>query len=88
MKKEYNIDEIISTIDFEKNKLKKVNNLISLTNYQIMVLKRFEINCENYTSLSQIIMEAEEIYEETLDEELEQVLDELAERNYYENTNK
>ena len=59
-----------------------------LTNYQIEVLKRFDIIPENYTSLSNIICDAEEVYEETLDEELDNILSELQERNYYENTNK
>lgn len=85
---EYNIDKLVSDIDFNKNKLKKINNNLDLTNYQIDVLKRFDIDIEKLPSLSSIIAEAEEVYEENPDEELEVVLDELSERNYYENTNK
>ena len=88
MNKEYNIKELLNSIDFNKNKLTKVNDKLMLTNYQIEVLKRFDIIPENYTSLSSIICDAEEIYEETLDEELDNILSELQERNYYENTNK
>ena len=88
MNKEYNIKELLDTIDFNKNKLTKVNDKLMLTNYQIEVLKRFDIIPENYTSLSSIICDAEEVYEETLDEELDVILSELQERNYYENTNK
>ena len=88
MNKEYNIKELLDSIDFNKNKLTKVNNKLMLTNYQIEVLKRFDIIPENYTSLSSIICDAEEVYEETLDEELDVILSELQERNYYENTNK
>ncbi len=75
-------------IDFNKNKLQKVNDKLLLTNYQIEVLKRNEINPENYSSLKEIIYMAEEAYENTLDEELDIILNELSERNYYENTNK
>ena len=75
-------------IDFDKNKLKKVNDKLLLTNYQIEVLKRNGIEPSNYSSLKEIIFDAEEVYEETLDEELDLVLSELSERNYYENTNK
>ena len=75
-------------IDFEKNKLKKVNDKLLLTNYQIEVLKRNGLNPENYSSLREIIYDGEEIYEDTLDDELDLVLSELSERNYYENTNK
>ena len=88
MNKEYNIKELLDSIDFNKNKLTKVNDKLMLTNYQIEVLKRFDIIPENYTSLSNIICDAEEVYEETLDEELDAILSELQERNYYENTNK
>lgn len=88
MNKEYNIKELLDSIDFNKNKLTKVNDKLMLTNYQIEVLKRFDIIPENCTSLSSIICDAEEVYEETLDEELDAILSELQERNYYENTNK
>ena len=88
MNKEYNIKELLDSIDFNKNKLTKVNDKLMLTNYQIEVLKRFDITPENYSSLSGIICDAEEVYEETLDEELDNILSELQERNYYENTNK
>lgn len=88
MNKEYNIKELLNSIDFNKNKLTKVNDKLMLTNYQIEVLKRFDIIPENYISLSSIICDAEEVYEETLDEELDAILSELQERNYYENTNK
>lgn len=88
MNKEYNIKELLDSIDFNKNKLTKVNDKLMLTNYQIEVLKRFDITPENYSSLSSIICDAEEVYEETLDEELDAILIELQERNYYENTNK
>lgn len=88
MNKEYNIKELLDSIDFNKNKLTKVNDKLMLTNYQIEVLKRFDITPENYSNLSSIIYDAEEVYEETLDEELDAILSELQERNYYENTNK
>lgn len=84
----FDIDKLTKEIDFNANALKKVNDNLYLTNYQIDVLKRNEINPENYNSLKDIIYIAEEVYEDTLDEELDLVLNELSERNYYENTNK
>lgn len=86
--KEYNIEELLNEIDFNKNKYVKINDKLMLTNYQISVLKRFNLKLEEAPSLSYIIFEAENILEEEPDEELEQVLNELSERNYYENTNK
>lgn len=80
----YDINKLVSQLDFESNKLQKVNDNLVLTKYQIDVLTRNGIDLQTVTSLHDIIYEAEEVY----DEELEQVLDELSERNYYENTNK
>ena len=84
----YDINKLVSQLDFESNKLQKVNDNLVLTKYQIDVLTRNGIDLQTVASLHDIIYEAEEVYEDTLDEELEQVLDELSERNYYENTNK
>ena len=85
---EYNIDKLVSELDFKRNKLTKVNDKLILTNYQIDVLRRNDINIDDCSSLREIIYLAEEAYEDTLDEELELILNELSERNYYENTNK
>lgn len=82
------IDSLLNDINIDQYKPQKVNDYITLTNYQIEVLKRFDIDPSLYTKLKDIIYVAEEIYEETLDEDLNMVLDELSERNYYENTNK
>lgn len=82
------IDSLLNDINIDPYKTQKVNDYITLTNYQIEVLKRFDIDPSLYTKLKDIIYVAEEIYEETLDEDLNMVLDELSERNYYENTNK
>lgn len=83
-----NIESLLNDINIDQYKTQKVNDYITLTNYQIEVLKRFDIDPSLYTKLKDIIYVAEEIYEETLDEDLNIVLDELSERNYYENTNK
>lgn len=82
------IESLLNDINIDQYKTQKVNDYIKLTNYQIEVLKRFDIDPSLYTKLKDIIYVAEEIYEETLDEDLNIVLDELSERNYYENTNK
>ena len=82
------IESLLNDINIGQYKTQKVNDYITLTNYQIEVLKRFDIDPSLYTKLKDIIYVAEEIYEETLDEDLNIVLGELSERNYYENTNK
>ncbi len=85
--KEYNINELLNNIDFNKNKLVKVNEKLYLTNYQIEVLNKYEIDFQNL-NLSSIIFLGEEILEEDDYDDLDEVIRELAERNYYENTNK
>ena len=85
--KKYNINELLNDIDFNKNKLVKVNEKLYLTNYQIEVINKYEIDFQNL-NLSSIIFLGEEILEEDDYDDLDEVIRELAERNYYENTNK
>ena len=86
--KDYNLNDLLNEVDFESNKLVKINNKLYLTNYQIEILNKYNINYENLGSLSSIIYVAEEILEEDDYEDLDEIIKELAERNYYENTNK
>lgn len=86
--KDYNINDLLNNIDFESNRLVKVNNKLYLTNYQIEILNKYNIDYKSLGNLSSIIYVAEEILEEDDYEDLDQIIRELAERNYYENTNK
>ena len=75
--KEYNINELLNDIDFNKNKLVKVNEKLYLTNYQIEVLNKYEIDFQNL-NLSSIIFLGEEILEEDDYDDLDEVIRELA----------
>lgn len=86
--KDYNINDLLNNIDFESNRLVKVNNKLYLTNYQIEILNKYNIDYKSLGNLSSIIYVAEEILEEDDYEDLDEIIRELAERNYYENTNK
>lgn len=86
--KDYNLNDLLNEVDFKSNKLVKINNKLYLTNYQIEILNKYNIDYENLGSLSSIIYVAEEILEEDDYEDLDEIIKELAERNYYENTNK
>lgn len=83
------IKNILNNINFEDNKLIKINNNLYLTNNQINTLKRYNIEYETSSSLRDLMIKIEDIldYEEEIDE-LEILLENLAERNYYENTKK
>ena len=86
--KDYNLNDLLNNIDFNKNKLVKVNEKLYLTNYQIEVLNKYNIDYKSLGNLSSIIYVAEEILEEDDYEDLDEIIRELAERNYYEHTNK
>lgn len=82
------IKNILNNIDFDNNKLIKINDNLYLTNNQIEILKRYNINYEISNSLRDLMIKIEEILDyETIDE-LENLLNTLNERNYYENINK
>ena len=86
--KNYNLNDVLNNIDFESNRLVKINNKLYLTNYQIEILNKYNIDYKSLGNLSSIIYVAEEILEEDDYEDLDEIIRELAERNYYENTNK
>mgnify|MGYP004437911779 CR=1 FL=1 len=83
------IKNILNNIDFNNNKLIKINNNLYLTNNQIDILKRYKIDYETSNSLRDLMIKIENIldYEEEIPE-LVDLLDKLSERNYYEFTNK
>ncbi len=83
------IKNILNNIDFNNNKLIKINNNLYLTNNQIDILKRYKIDYETSNSLRDLMIKIENIldYEEEIPELID-LLDKLSERNYYEFTNK
>ena len=83
-----NIEEILKNIDFDGNKLVKVNKNLYLTNNQISLLKRYEIDYESSNSIRDLMIKIEDYLDYDESDELEDLLSCLSERNYYENTNK
>ena len=88
---EYNIEELLGVIDFEKNKLQTTKQNLFLTNYEIAVLKKYHIDYDNCKTAKEILQRVESIISDLEDleqEELDQVSMSIAERDYYQNTNK
>lgn len=88
---EYNIEELLGVIDFEKNKLQETKQNLFLTNYEIAVLKKYHIDYDNCKTAKEILQRVESIISDLEDleqEELDQVSMSIAERDYYQNTNK
>lgn len=86
---EINLKDIIDDIYSDKKFIKMRGNNIYLSDNDIEVLKRYNINYKNYTSLNGLIFDIEEILNEQTDlEDLEDISKRLSEFNYYNNTNK
>ena len=62
--KDYNLNDLLNNIDFESNRLVKINNKLYLTNYQIEILNKYNIDYKSIGNLSSIINVSEEIIEE------------------------
>lgn len=81
-----NIDEVVGT---DKKFLKKHNN-IYISDEQINILKKYNINIDKYSNLNELVYDIEEYLNDSYDEleDLEWVSQTLSEYNYYNNTNK
>ena len=79
------IDEIVKETH-EGLKLNKINDNLYLTNKEIEVLDRY--NIDYHTSIEELMFNLDEILNENDYEDLEDVSNSIAEFNYYHNTNK
>lgn len=85
------IKEISNSIDFSSNLLNDFGNGILLTNREIEVLNKYSIDYKGCSNLKSLIIKIEQVLnEEELDdiEELDYISETIAERDYYQNTNK
>lgn len=82
------IDNITVDINPEYTMMKKVNGNLYLSQEQIDILEEYNIDYLSKSSLSDLIYEIEEVFEECDDDVLSNLLDVLSERDYYENYNK
>lgn len=88
MNREYDIEKLVSEINFNDNFIGYNKNGLILTNREIEVLNRNSINYKKYSSVSELLYEIDDILEEIDDDELEIVASNISERNYYLNTRK
>ena len=79
------IDEIVKKTH-EDMKLNRINDNLYLTNKEIEVLERYDINYN--TSIEELMFNLEEILNDNDYEDLEEVSNSISEFNYYHNTNK
>ncbi len=81
---EINIDDLYS----QKYMHKEVKKGIFLSEYQMDVLRRNGINIDECGSINDLMYYIDEIIDESDDEELDIVYNEIMEFNYYSNVNK
>ena len=81
-------DDIDVEINPDYTMMKKVNGNLYLSEEQMEILKSYNIDYMKFSSLKDLIHELMEEIEENDDDVLENLLDVLSERDYYENCNK
>ena len=87
---EIDLEKLVSEMDFESGKFVTCNNGLMLTNNEISVLKRYNIDYEKCSTLKEIIYLVEDVLNEDIDDadDLEYISSTISERDYYQNTNK
>lgn len=82
------INEIATKAIYD-NKLNKISDNLYLSNRQIEILKRYEIDYKKFNDIKSLMYEVETALEEVYDaDDLQALSIELSEFNYYHNTNK
>lgn len=88
---EYDIEKLVSDIDFSSGKLVNCGNNLMLTNKEMEVLDRYNIDYKSCLNLKEILMKIEDLfYDEDVEsfDDLDAISSSIAERDYYQNTNK
>ena len=87
--KNFDIDSIIKDVYEDKSFIKSRGNGIFLSDNDIEVLEKYNIDYSKYSSLDNLIFDIEEILNmETDIDDLDEISRKLSELNYYNNTNK
>mgnify|MGYP004473526049 FL=1 len=81
-------DKLDVEINPDYTMMKKVNGSLYLSEEQMEILKSYNIDYMKFNNLKDLIHELMEEIEENDDDVLENLLDVLSERDYYENYNK
>lgn len=83
-----NFDKIEVEINPDYTMMKRVKDNLYLSQEQIDILKEFNLDYMKYNNLKELILDLEELYETSGDDVINNLLDILSERDYYENYNK
>lgn len=83
-------NELVKEFDFEKNEHKLRENDLCLSDYQVEVLKRYNLDYHDFSDMKSLLFMIEDILEQSPEEleDLAEVADQISEFNYYNLTNK
>ena len=87
-KKDVSLNEAINFSNYENLLLKRRENNILLSDYQVSVLRRNGIDYNNFSNIRELMFEIENYLDEDFDEELDLVSSQLSEYIYYNETKK
>lgn len=85
---EIDVEKAIEYANYDNQLLKRRENNMLLSDYQIDVLKRNGLDYLNYGSIQSLLFDIEEILNEEYEDELDLVSIQLAEFIYYRDTKK
>lgn len=87
-KKEISIDEAIKFSNHDELLLKRRENNLLLSDYQVSVLNRNGIDYNKFSSVKELLFEIENCLDDYFDDELDLVSSQLSEYIYYNETKK
>ncbi len=85
---ETTVNEAIELSNIKQDFLKRRENGLLLSDYQINVLNQNGINYKRYNNLSSLLFDLEKILNEEENTELEEISKQLSEIHYYNEVNK
>ncbi len=86
--KEISVKDAMELTNVKQDFLKRRENGLLLSDYQVNVLKQNGIDYRKYSNLSSLLFELEEVLNEEENTELEEISKQLSEMYYYNEVNK
>ena len=87
-KKEVSVNDAIEYAGYDKLLLKRRENNLLLSDYQVSILKRYGIDYMCFNNIKSLLFEIENVLDENFDEELDVLSSQLSEFIYYNDTKK
>ncbi len=84
----YSLKDAVNIENLDNTILKRRKNNMLLSNYQINVLNKYDINYLNYSNYNNLLFDIEEILNDNYDDELDYICSQIAEYVYYGETKK